>query len=740
MGTPLSTTHWTAVGPAPVNNGPGNLLVSGRIEGVVPHPTIANRIFAAGQNGGIWRTDDGGTSWTALTDSEPSLEFNGYHQLQMNPGNADIIVGGLGSPNGGLLISQNGGTSWTYATITSNDDVRGLGFDPVLANTIYVANGWNGVFKSTDLGTTWTQLTLPGGYFSDLIVTPSGAIYTALLGNGGGAASQNGLYRSVDGGTTWTQLSSSALPSGTALGGGSAARLAFGVHIFFTHVGRYEQVYATFLPVDVNGNVTGVTRATSADSGATWTALAPSPGNLENRSWHLLIAVAPLNPNLVFVNDAYALYMSYDGGQTWNAANTPGWDYVNLAFGADATVYATADQGLLSYNLNTQQAASLVGDLEVTQFYTVALDAQNPQNVYGVAQDLGALKSTGSASWVNVPGGEIGKFLVDPTNSSNVYNYNPTSSGSFVTQSLDGYQTQATILTDAQAGVQAGYGVAYATQYAFVMDPQNSKRLALGTTKVFVTDDATVATPVWNTIGGVLSSAGGVDQFIQALAIAPSNSNVFYAATQDGHAWNSVDGSTWQACDDGMWGNANGAIADLRVDPSDAAHVFAVTGGGGKGVWELVAGTWQNRTGNLPTDLGNNTIYVDWTFSTPVLYVGTGRGVYSSVDGGTTWSVFAQGLPNTQVNNLQGILQWRPSRFFERQTQLCAVTYGRGAWMIMLNSAPLGWPWWRKLAPAQLQAGLLSQPPANLPINVGVTNVPVQVGENNGIHRVALRN
>jgi hypothetical protein len=83
MGIPLSTTIWTSLGPAPVTGfrGTGNLLVSGRIEGVAPHPTIAGRFFVAGQNGGIWQTNDGGNTWTPLTDSQPSLEFNGSHNL-----------------------------------------------------------------------------------------------------------------------------------------------------------------------------------------------------------------------------------------------------------------------------------------------------------------------------------------------------------------------------------------------------------------------------------------------------------------------------------------------------------------------------------------------------------------------------------------------------------------------------------------------------------------------------------
>ena len=704
MGTPLSTTQWTSLGPAPVNNGAGSLLVCGRIEAVAPHPSITGRFFAAGQNGGIWQTNDSGTTWAPLTDGQPSLVFNGSHVLMIQPANTNVIVGGVAAPRGGILISQDGGTTWQHQPITNNDDPRGVAFDTSNQQTLYVANGWNGFYKSTNLGTSWSQANPAAGYFADVLMMPSGTLYTVLLG--AADSSKNGVYSSVDGGAHWKHLTSTTLASGSALGNGCSARLAGGVRHYLTHVAHTEYVYVSFLTVDTSGNVTAAARFVTDDNGLQWSALAASPGNLESRQWHHTIAAAPESPNVVFVNDAYALYVSYDYGQTWTHAG-PGWDWVNLTFGMDGNVYATADQGLLSINLQGLQAASMVGNLAVTQFYTVALDASNWSNLYGVAQDIGALKSTGSTSWSGIPGGEAGKLLVDFTNSNTIYVYNTTVSGApgatgydLVIRSTDQGQTWTTILDGSNAGsrcnavLQSGGNLYTSTQRSFEMDPTNAKRLAVGTTQVFVTSDATVAHPVWSALGGVLSTdSSGTDRWVQSLAIAPSDSSVLYAATDDGHVfvWNGAGATSWTKTDASLYGVSGGSVNDMRVDPANAAHAYAVTGGRGNNVWELVGGTWQNRSGNFPTDIGIYCIYVDWTrFAPATLIVGTDRGVYASSDNGTTWTAFAQGFPNTQVSDFAAlghlIFHRRPPFVLQEQIELVAVTYGRGAWGILVPS------------------------------------------------------
>ena len=223
MGTPLSTTQWTSLGPAPVNNGAGSLLVSGRIEGVAPHPTITGRFFVAGQNGGIWQTNDGGTTWTALTDSQPSLEFNELAQPAVQSRERRHHHRRRRVAGRWTLISQDGGVTWQHQPITGPVTIRKASFSmrPIRRRS-YCANGWNGFYKSTNLGSSWTKLNLPGGYFADVLMMPSGTLYTVLLG--ASDATKNGIHYSVDGGAHSKQSASTALPSGAALGNGSGGR------------------------------------------------------------------------------------------------------------------------------------------------------------------------------------------------------------------------------------------------------------------------------------------------------------------------------------------------------------------------------------------------------------------------------------------------------------------------------------------------------------------------------------
>jgi hypothetical protein len=437
-------------------------------------------------------------------------------------------------------------------------------------------------------------------------------------------------------------------------------------------------VYVALFYFDINGDVT-VQRYRTTDDGGHWTALAPTPGTPELHSWHLLLAVDPRDGSHVFANDAYELYESVDSGQTWTLAEKIGDDWVNMTFDADNNGVVTADRNVYTYDLSTKTWTAKQGNLQVTQHYDITLDQNNLDSAYGIAQDhTSAMKFSGSILWDRLAGGETGKVLIDPNDPNRLYVSNPLNPPSLVRRSEDGGANWTTILVDNNFKPE-DYGLAYSVQKSFVMDPQNPDRLLIGLTTVFECADATAASPSWGAISGVLSPSASVSgQYITALAIAPSDGQTIYAATQDGHVWITTNnGGQWDQNDTDLFIPGTGKVVDMRIDPGNPKRVFAASSGwAGQNIWSLdpATNTWVTITGDMPNNLAVCSICVDWKSN--ALFVGTQRSVYWSTDLGVHWSIFGKFLPRTQVNDLQTV---------PASDVLAAATFGRGVFEILLR-------------------------------------------------------
>jgi photosystem II stability/assembly factor-like uncharacterized protein len=448
-----------------------------------------------------------------------------------------------------------------------------------------------------------------------------------------------------------------------------------------------------------------VQRFKSSDGGSTWQNLAYTPGPTEPRSAHFFLAVDPQNDQHILVNDAYSIYESQDSGNTWARADLPpsaGFDWMDVSFDAADNCIATADQGPFLYNPQTAQWQSLIGNLQITTFYDITVSGQY---IYGTGQDqyagMGLNLSATQLVWQpignNGESGETGKIL-RASGSNYTFSYNPLNpDGNLIwrTSATPPSTTWESIWVSSEGG---NYGVAYATQKSFVMDPSNQNRLLVGIYQVHETTAATASPVNWSQISDIPSTG----QYIIYLAIAPSNGNIVYAATSDGQVWlgaKSSSGWSWNTCNAGLPANNANQITDLRIDAANANHAFAVTTCPGgvpafpaswPNVWELTtpaSGTpgWSNISGqNVSAVNGVNfnaqTIYVDWNYPTPCLYIGTNRGIYHSVDKGLNWNLFSLGFPTADVRDLQAEL-WNTNT---ATSLLVAATYGRGAWAILL--------------------------------------------------------
>lgn len=211
--------------------GPGN--IGGRVRAILPHPTITDRIFIGSVAGGIWRTDDGGDSWFPVNDFMTSLAVT---SLVIDPGNSNVMYAGTGEgfynfdalPGAGIFKSTDGGVTWNQLSSTNNDTFRyvnRLAHHPSSSNVLYAACGFsNTVQRSTNGGTSWTQVLVTDTPVGDVKIQSSNGARIAvgcLQGDGDDAE----VWLSTNGGTIWNEQTEggSKLPSATG-----RCELAFG--------------------------------------------------------------------------------------------------------------------------------------------------------------------------------------------------------------------------------------------------------------------------------------------------------------------------------------------------------------------------------------------------------------------------------------------------------------------------------------------------------------------------------
>jgi hypothetical protein len=689
QGLGVNPASWVPIGPGPVANNP---VFSGRIEDAVADPSNPDVMYVAADGGGVWKTtdwNDPSPVWTPLTDSQPSDETGSgniaYQMLAISASSPNLVYAAVGGPGGGILKSVDSGASWVeLAGAQFNQvDFGTLLVSPTDPSTLYVTVWFDGstaagLYKSTDGGSTWVNMTssFHDGAVSDVVMDPTdpSVLYAGMV-QGADGGTTNGIYKSTDAGNTWTLMTSGTL-SGSAVG--VSIRLAISPS-------SPQTLYATVFDPALGNAPDGLPhRYVTTDGAASWSACAPLPTAEESRYWHVVLAVDPSNPNIVYTNGDHSVYVSTDSGATWTGTGFD--DPVSVSFDDSGAYVLTGDRGVYRSTTGMAPFAYKQGNLQTAELYTLTLDPTNPDVAYGISQDqLAAMKFTGGLAWSYLTSGdEVGKILVDPAQPNLIYNFDPNAGGSssanFVQRSSDGGATWV----GAAAGIDtsvAGYGYAYASEKAFVIDPNNPDRLLLGTTHVYETTDEA---STWTDIS---PDGFAGNPYIVALGIAPSQGNTVYVATSDGHIYMTQDdGGSWTESDAGLPVDYSDQIGSIAVDPQDPDHVFIATTTfpndlyGSQHVWVTTDGgmSWTDITGNLPSGDWTTALAVDWRPATPVLYVGTARGVFSSTNLGTEWTVFQQGLPDATVTDLQ---------FLPQDNLLAAATYGRGVFEIHTTPA-----------------------------------------------------
>ncbi|MDE1898367.1 MAG: hypothetical protein KGH73_04875 [Xanthomonadaceae bacterium] len=691
---------------------------------------------------GLFRSDDGGKTFRAMGLASSDR----IARIVVDPKDSNTVyvaaLGKLYSTGGerGVYRSRDGGRTWqrVLAGSTPWTGAIDLAMDPRNPNVLYAAlwdrerSAWNfrgdgpgsGIWKSTDGGDHWVRLT--DGF-------PVGAD-VGRIGLAIAPSQPDVVYASVD---NWATLP----PDERDLGGSplSPQRLQTmtkaeflrqspqAIEAFIRNNDLDTALTAKALIADVkSGKVTlvqlrdklrdanadlfatdirGLEVYRSDDAGAHWTRANEKPLRDVDYTYGYYfgqIRVAPDNANRVYA-EGLPLITSGDGGKTWHGLNAPNVhvDYHELVIdpadpqrmivGNDGGLAITYDGGTHWTNLNHQA---------VGQFYSVAYDFAKPFNVYGGLQDNGAMMGSSATDlavgddWKSIGGGDGMYVQVDPHDNKRVYT---------------GYQF-GWYQRSGPHGVHevrprpplAAPPLRYNWTTPIELSPHNADVVYFGSNRLYRSLDRG---DTWQAISPDLTTSakrGNVPYAtITTLAESPAKFGVVWVGTDDGNVWVTPDGgATWNHVDAGLPQRWVSRVEPSHVDP-ERAYV-ALNGYRDDDITPYLYRTddlgrhWTDIARGLPAEAIH--VVREDPVNPDVIYVGTDRGVYVSLDRGDHWQSLQANLPDVPVHDLA---------IQPRDRDLIAGTHGRSVWI--LDALPI-----EELTPALMHEALHLYPVSDL--------------------------
>ena len=667
-----------AGGPAWQFAGPTN--IGGRVSALAVE---SFDVFYAGTgSGGVFKTTDGGTTFTPVGDEVFTLSIG---DVALDPQDPQTVWVGTGEANGGggsltyggsgLWRSRDGGATWEARGLSASGTVGRIAVHPTDSDRVWVAvagalftkDDARGVFRTTDGGGSWTRTLAVDDSTGaiDLAVNPRSpdTLYAATWTRQrrpdarryGGPGS--GLWRSADGGATWQRLTS-GLPGGADVG-------RIGVALAPS---RPNVVYTVF--TDATGNTRGTYRSTNG--GDSWTPLA-SADDVSYGWWFGQIRVDPTDWETVWT-PWLDLYRSTNGGGSWSYRSGSMhvdhhalWidpaDPSRMIAGNDGGVYRSANAGA-----NWAKAS---GGLPATQFYTVEVDASRPERLYGGAQDNGTNRTLtgGLGDWQQIFGGDGHYVLVDP--SDNAFVYVEYQYGNLFRSTNGG----SSFVSARPPVLRANWSAPLA------FDPRDPRTLYFGGARLWrSTDRAQSWAPISPDLSDGPRSGNLVFGTLTTIGVSPAAPGRLWAGTDDGHVWTTADGGA-------TWADVSAGLPTrwvTRVTPHPTAPLTAVATLSGFRSGEDAArvyrtddagATWTAIDAGLPDAPANDVLFDP--ADPDRLFLGTDVGTFWSRDGGATWDVLGSDLPLAPVTDLD--LEGR---------SLVAATYGRGLHRLDLARLP----------------------------------------------------
>ena len=690
----LKGMSWRLVGPFR-----GGRALS--VEGISGDP---GTYYFGSAAGGVWKTMDGGLSWTPIFDKESIASIGSIAVAPSDPnvvyvGTGEACIRGDISYGNGVYKSVDAGKTWTHIGLEDTRHIGRVIVDPHNADVVFVAalghaygsNEERGVFRSTDGGKTWQKVLYKDDKTGaiDLTFDPTNShiLYASLWQGGrtpwmltsGGPGS--GIYKSTDGGSTWKHLEGNGLPKGVL------GRIGIAVGA------EPNRVYAL-----IEAEEGGVYR--SDDFGENWQKITDDH-RFRQRAWYFThIFADPMAVDTVYILNT-GIYRSTDGGKSWNSLFAPHGDRHDLWIDPENPKrMAETDDGGATITTDGGKSWTTQDNQPTAQFYHIATDERFLYYLYGAQQDNSTVAiasrsddgAIGDKDWYEVAGGESGFVIPDPRNPNIVY------AGSY-----DGLITRFDKSTGQAQDVASwplnpmGHGAAdlkYRFQWTapIAISPFDPNVIYHGAQVLFKTSDGGMN---WTIISPDLTrndkskqqSAGGpitqdntsVEYYdtIFAVAESPVEQGLIWAGSDDGLVHITRDGGkNWSDVtpkDMPEWGTVSlidpshheAGTAYMAVDRHrmDDFHPYIYkTSDYGK--------SWTKVTNGIPEDG-----YVHAVREDPerkgLLFAGTETGIYVSFDDGGRWQSLQKNLPHAPVYDL-----------LVHRGDLIAATHGRAFWIL----------------------------------------------------------
>ncbi|MDX1396637.1 MAG: glycosyl hydrolase [Gemmatimonadota bacterium] len=724
----VANLEYREVGPA---------LMGGRITSLAVVEAKPQVFYLGTATGGLWKTENHGTSWTPLFDDQPTSSIGAVAIDQANP---NLVWVGTGEPQNrqsspwgnGVYKSTDGGKTWSHMGLDATRHIGRVLINPRNPDVVWVAavgdlwgpNPERGVYKTTDGGATWDLVLYidedTGAIELAMDPADPNTVFAAMYQrrrtgwgfNGGGPGS--GLYRTLDGGANWTELTE-GLPEGDKGRIGVTVYRQNGNMVYALIEADARDPSAGFGGFGGGGGdrETGLYR--SLDRGATWEKISdtnPRP------MYYSQVRVDPSNPDRVYVLGTQ-LAVSDDGGRTFRNDGAEQihvdhhdlWinpnDSDHLIIGSDGGVSATWD-GTAHWRM--------FDNIALGQFYAIGYDMSTPYKVCGGLQDNDAwcgpsntlsFHGIRNQDWYETAYGDGFFTIVDPSDSTIVYS--ESQGGNMNRYDLrTGEKTPMRPIEGPRAEGDTTKDYRYNWNSPLQLSPHDPATVYLGANYLLRSRDRGMT---WEEVGGLdltkqidrdtlsimgvrgdeaaMSPHDGISTYgnLTSVAESPVTRGVIYVGTDDGNLQVSRDdGATWTNVADRIPGLPPRTYVS-RVEPSHhvAGRVYASFDGHRNGdfapyayVSEDYGQSWSPIANGLP-DLWSVNVIVEHHRTPNLLFIGNEVGVYASIDRGASWTMLKNNLPTVPVDDIL---------IHPRDNDLIVGTHGRSIW-IMADVAPL---------------------------------------------------